>query len=94
MAVKFIDLVIRWSWVRAPLPCVTRSLRLEPIETTGECSDSNGRTLDLILSGGGVSIIDFGISKKESEAFYAKSYAAARDFLSTWDWEAYLKLWR
>jgi NTE family protein len=37
----------------------------------------------------GLSVIDFGISKGDIEAFYAKSYAAAQDFLSSWDWDAY-----
>ncbi len=37
----------------------------------------------------GLSVIDFGISKREIEAFYAKGYAAAQDFLSSWDWDAY-----
>jgi NTE family protein len=37
-----------------------------------------------------VSMIDFDISKQETEAFFAKGYAAAEDFLSTWDWHAYL----
>jgi NTE family protein len=41
-----------------------------------------------------VGVIDFGISKKATEAFYQKSYAAARQFLSSWDWEAYLTYWR
>jgi hypothetical protein len=38
-----------------------------------------------------VSMIDFDISKQETEAFFAKAYAAAEDFLSTWDWHAYLR---
>jgi NTE family protein len=37
----------------------------------------------------GLSVIDFGITKDEIEAFYAKGYAAAQDFLSSWDWDAY-----
>ncbi len=37
-----------------------------------------------------VSMIDFDISKQETEAFFSKGYAAAEDFLSTWDWHAYL----
>jgi NTE family protein len=36
-----------------------------------------------------LSVIDFGISKDETEAFYAKGYAAAQEFLSDWDWSAY-----
>lgn len=42
----------------------------------------------------GLSIIDFGISKDEIEAFYAKGYAAAQDFLSRWDWDAYRERFR
>jgi NTE family protein len=37
----------------------------------------------------GLSILDFGISKSEIAAFYAKGYAAAQDFLSSWDGRAY-----
>jgi NTE family protein len=35
-------------------------------------------------------MIDVDISKQETEAFFAKGYAAAQDFLSTWDWPTYL----
>ena len=41
-----------------------------------------------------VGFLDFDISKKETEALYAKGYAAAQEFLSTWDWPAYLKRFR
>ena len=37
----------------------------------------------------GLSVLDFGISTSEIAAFYAKGYAAAQDFLSSWDWRAY-----
>jgi NTE family protein len=36
-----------------------------------------------------LSVIDFGISESEIEATYAKGYAAAQEFLSSWDWHAY-----
>jgi NTE family protein len=42
----------------------------------------------------GLSVIDFNISKSEIEAFYAKGYAAAQDFLSSWDWRGYHERFR
>jgi NTE family protein len=41
-----------------------------------------------------VGFLDFDISDNEIEALYAKGYAAAEEFLSTWDWDAYLKRFR
>jgi NTE family protein len=41
-----------------------------------------------------VGFLDFDISDNEIEALYAKGYAAAEKFLSTWDWNAYLKRFR
>lgn len=41
-----------------------------------------------------VGFLDFGISKKDTEALYARGYAAAQDFLSTWDWSSYLERFR
>ncbi|HEY6648496.1 MAG TPA: patatin-like phospholipase family protein [Mycobacterium sp.] len=41
-----------------------------------------------------VGFLDFDISDNEIEALYAKGYAAAEKFLSTWDWHAYLKRFR
>jgi NTE family protein len=41
-----------------------------------------------------VGFLDFDISDNEIEALYAKGYAAAQDFLTTWDWDAYLKRFR
>jgi NTE family protein len=41
-----------------------------------------------------VGFLDFDISKPELEALYDKGYAAAQDFLSTWDWRAYLRRFR
>lgn len=41
-----------------------------------------------------VGFLDFDISKKEIGALYAKGYAAAQAFLSTWDWRAYLRRFR
>jgi NTE family protein len=41
-----------------------------------------------------VGFLDFDISKREIEALYAKGYAAARHFLSTWDWPEYLRRFR
>ncbi|MBV8346704.1 MAG: patatin-like phospholipase family protein, partial [Mycolicibacterium sp.] len=41
-----------------------------------------------------VGFLDFDISKKQTQALYQKGYAAAQEFLSTWDWEAYLKRFR
>ena len=41
-----------------------------------------------------VGFLDFDISKGETEALYEKGYAAAREFLSTWDWDVYLQRFR
>ena len=41
-----------------------------------------------------VGFLDFDISDNEIEALYAKGYAAAEKFLSTWDWDAYLDRFR
>jgi NTE family protein len=41
-----------------------------------------------------VGFLDFDISDNEIEALYAKGYAAAEKFLTTWDWDAYLKRFR
>jgi NTE family protein len=42
----------------------------------------------------GVGVVDFDISEDEIQASYARGYAAAQDFLSSWDWRAYLDKWR
>ena len=41
-----------------------------------------------------VGFLDFGISDNEIEALYSQGYAAAQKFLSTWDWQTYLKRFR
>jgi NTE family protein len=41
-----------------------------------------------------IGFLDFDISDNEVEALYAKGYAAAEKFLSTWDWRAYLDRFR
>ena len=41
-----------------------------------------------------VGVVDFGITPPETQALYAKGYQAARKFLSTWDWQAYLDRYR
>jgi NTE family protein len=41
-----------------------------------------------------IGFLDFDISDNEIEALYAKGYAAAEKFLSTWDWDAYLDRFR
>jgi NTE family protein len=41
-----------------------------------------------------IGFLDFDISDDEAEALYAKGYAAAEEFLSTWDWPAYLDRFR
>ncbi|QLL08281.1 patatin-like phospholipase family protein [Mycobacterium vicinigordonae] len=41
-----------------------------------------------------VNFLDFGISRKEAEALYDKGYAAAKAFLSTWNWVEYLEHYR
>jgi NTE family protein len=41
-----------------------------------------------------VGFLDFDISDNEIEALYAKGYAAAEKFLSSWDWDGYLERFR
>ena len=41
-----------------------------------------------------VGVLDFGISRQEIDALYARGYDAATKFLSTWDEQAYLKRFR
>jgi NTE family protein len=41
-----------------------------------------------------VGFLDFDINKAETEALYEKGYAAAQNFLSTWDWPAYVNRFR
>jgi NTE family protein len=41
-----------------------------------------------------VGFLDFDISDNEIEALYVKGYAAAENFLSSWDWDAYLERFR
>lgn len=41
-----------------------------------------------------IGFLDFDISDNEVEALYARGYAAAEQFLSTWDWRAYLDRFR
>jgi NTE family protein len=41
-----------------------------------------------------VGVLDFGITRAEADTLYDKGYAAAAEFLRTWDWPAYLKRFR
>jgi NTE family protein len=41
-----------------------------------------------------VGFLDFDINDEGVEALYARGYAAAQDFLSTWDWADYLRRFR
>jgi NTE family protein len=41
-----------------------------------------------------IGFLDFDISDNEIEALYGKGYAAAERFLSTWDWDEYLRRFR
>ena len=41
-----------------------------------------------------VGVLDFDISRGEAEALYEKGYAATTEFLSRWDWPAYLERFR
>jgi NTE family protein len=41
-----------------------------------------------------VGVLDFGITRGEAEALYDKGYSATTEFLSTWDWPAYLVRFR
>jgi NTE family protein len=41
-----------------------------------------------------VGVLDFGITRSQAGALYDKGYAATTEFLSTWDWQAYLDRFR
>ena len=41
-----------------------------------------------------VGVLDFDISRGRLEELYDNGYAAAQEFLSTWDWPAYLERFR
>ncbi|NDJ87625.1 patatin-like phospholipase family protein [Mycolicibacter kumamotonensis] len=41
-----------------------------------------------------VGVLDFGISRARLEALYENGYVATQQFLSTWDWPAYLERFR
>ncbi|CAJ1581827.1 patatin-like phospholipase family protein [[Mycobacterium] wendilense] len=41
-----------------------------------------------------VGVLDFDISRPQASALYDKGYAATTEFLSTWDWPAYLERFR
>jgi NTE family protein len=41
-----------------------------------------------------VGLLDFGITPAETQALYQSGYQATKNFLSTWDWPAYLKRFR
>ncbi|MGH3597251.1 MAG: patatin-like phospholipase family protein, partial [Mycobacterium sp.] len=39
-------------------------------------------------------ILDFGISRPRLEELFDRGYAVTQEFLSTWDWQDYLKRFR
>lgn len=41
-----------------------------------------------------VGVLDFDVTRNEAETLYDKGYAATTEFLSTWDWPAYLERFR
>jgi NTE family protein len=41
-----------------------------------------------------VGVFEFDLSRQDKEALYGEGYAAAREFLSTWDWSAYVERFR
>jgi NTE family protein len=41
-----------------------------------------------------VGVLDFDISRQDAKALYDKGYAAATEFLSGWDWPAYVERFR
>ncbi|MEO6794578.1 MAG: patatin-like phospholipase family protein [Mycobacterium sp.] len=41
-----------------------------------------------------IGVLDFGISRSRLEELYANGYTAAQEFLSNWDWPAYLQRFR
>jgi NTE family protein len=52
------------------------------------------RTRAIMVESADVGVLDFGVSRTLLEEFYQKGYAAAQDFLSTWDWSTYLDHFR
>ena len=52
----------------------------------------NARTIQIDLPG--LSVVDFGVSRADIEMYCAKGYAVTQDFLSSWDWQAYLDRFR
>jgi NTE family protein len=52
----------------------------------------SARTIQIASSG--LSVLDFGASSSEIEDFYATGYAAAKEFLSDWNWHTYLDRFR
>jgi NTE family protein len=41
-----------------------------------------------------IGVLDFGISRDRLEVLYENGYTATQQFLSTWDWPAYLQRFR
>lgn len=41
-----------------------------------------------------VGVLDFGITPTETQALYQNGYQATKNFLSTWDWPAYVRRFR
>lgn len=41
-----------------------------------------------------IGVLDFNITRGQAEALYDKGYQATTDFLSTWDWPAYIERFR
>ncbi len=52
----------------------------------------SARTIQVVTTD--VSVLDFGISRVRLEDLYARGYAAAQEFLSTWNWPEYLERFR
>jgi NTE family protein len=48
----------------------------------------------ILVDTGTVNAVDFGIDRTAQERLYQSGLAAGRDFLKTWDWEEYLRLFR
>jgi NTE family protein len=53
---------------------------------------AKARTIPVDTQAGG--FVDFGISTPQKKALYSKGHSAATNFLSTWNWPAYLERYR
>jgi hypothetical protein len=49
---------------------------------------------DAVFEGGGVKTVDIDMTREEGDALYENGEGAAEDFLKTWDFDQWKKLYR